>query len=340
MKPDICRELIDHPSAWTAEGLGGVEGLRYPLSENVLSAIDDVLKKTSHLKPQAVSRFEFSHPQLDPTLRDLFEVIQNGRGAALISGLSPERYSEEDLERIYWGFGTHWGIAGVQSAMGDRLGHVRAEPGNPNGRGYRSDKELRPHTDPYEIVGLMCLQCSETGGETRLVSGLALHNEISKLHPELLEPLYEGHFYAMDEAKDTATPLTQDKIPVYCFVDGKVSMHYGAGAIDNAVRIHGKALSPAFDSARKMLCDLAESDRLRLRFTLRPGEALVVNNFTTMHSRTNFTNSAQRQRHLLRMWLEVPNGRAVIPQFHRRTEAYYARQQKSANHGNATPISG
>ena len=87
-----------------------------------LTAFDAILAKTRHLKPQEVSRREFDHPDANGLLADILRMIQDGRGAVVVSGITHARYSEEEFERIYWGFGTHWGEAATQSAFGDRLG--------------------------------------------------------------------------------------------------------------------------------------------------------------------------------------------------------------------------
>ena len=226
---EICCHIIDHPSAWTSTSLGGKEALVKPLSSAHLTAIDELLAKTRHLRPQAITREQFDHPALNPFLADLFRTIQDGVGAAIVRGVTRDRYSEEDFERIYWGFGTHLGAAVTQSALGDRLGHVRftpVGPDNPANRAYRSNRELELHTDANEIVGLMSVQKAKSGGLSRLVSSLAIHNEILKTRPEMLEVLYDGFYYATTEAQLTSEPITKFKVPIYCYVGGKVSSTY------------------------------------------------------------------------------------------------------------------
>jgi hypothetical protein len=53
-----------------------------------------------------------------------------------------------------------------------------------------------------------------------------------------------------------------------------------------------------------------------LEFTLQPGEAYFINNYTILHARTAFDDGdteEDRRRHLLRLWLEVPQMRPVHP---------------------------
>src|SRR5262249_57538359 len=134
--------------------------------------------RTGQRQPQAWTREDFDHPEIAALAAGLDETIRHGRGAVLLSGVSRATHSEEDMERIYWGIGVSLGEPAVQSMLGDRLGHVQHVKDDPVARGYRSNEELTPHTDSYRMVGLMCLQRAETGGLSRIVSSLSIHNEI------------------------------------------------------------------------------------------------------------------------------------------------------------------
>ena len=56
--------------------------------------------------------------------------------------------------------------------------------------------------------------------------------------------------------------------------------------------------------------------------TLQPGEMIIWNNFTVLHARTSFRDSAEKKRHLLRLWLDVPGGRPVIPELAERVKTF------------------
>src|SRR5689334_17247248 len=98
---EIWHEIIDHSSAWTNRSIGGKAGLVCRLEERHLAAIDQLLAQTRQLKPQEVTRRDFDHAALNPLLAELRELILHGRGAVVIAGVTPERYSEEEFERIY-----------------------------------------------------------------------------------------------------------------------------------------------------------------------------------------------------------------------------------------------
>jgi hypothetical protein len=331
----IHRALIDHPSAWTNASIGGKQGLVFQLPPECLDAFEEVLAKTAHTAPLDVSRDEFDHPVVNATLAEIRQILQAGRGAVIVSGITRERFSEEAFERLYWGFGLHLGVPASQSYRGDRLGRVTQTavgPNNPINRGYKGSGELNPHTDNnVEIVGLMSVQKAAEGGYSLLASSTAIHNEIVATRPELLETLYEGYYMSSEEASLSSKPVTEFKIPVFCYVDGTLSCLFNRGFYDRANRIRGD-MPPEFNEATKVITALSRRPDIQLRYILEPGEMMLINNYTTLHARTPFTDSAEYKRSLLRLWLTVPDGRPVSDGFRRRAAGYKPGTEQAPAH--------
>ena len=74
------------------------------------------------------------------------------------------------------------------------------------------------------------------------------------------------------------------------------------------------------DAAMELFDGIAE--QLCVEFMLEPGEMLVCDNFSTLHSRTSFADSEERKRYLLRLWLSAPDGRPVDPAVAERGDYY------------------
>lgn len=317
----IHREIIDHPSAWTAASISGRQHFEQKLTPTQIEAIDTLLAATRHVPAQEVTREQFDHPEVNRLLTQIEQEILHGRGIVLVTGLDRSRYSPEDLERIFWGFGTHWGRAAVQSPKGDKLGRVTfvpVGPDNPVDRTYKRNSELEMHTDTYELVGLISVNKGRMGGLSRFVSSIAIHNDIVKNRPELLEPLYEGYHFATHEASLTDQPLTPYKVPVFCAVDGQVSSHYVRAFYHRAAQLTG-GLPPEFEAALAYMNEVTTRPDLMVEFLLEPGEMVLWHNYTMMHARTAFTDhdDAALKRLLYRLWIEVPKGRPVTPIYHR-----------------------
>ena len=64
--------------------------------------------------------------------------------------------------------------------------------------------------------------------------------------------------------------------------------------------------------ALDMFRSIPDEPGMALEFTLEPGDVLVASNHVTLHGRTAFTDaSPESPRHMLRLWLTIPNGRAL-----------------------------
>jgi hypothetical protein len=318
----IYEHPIDHPSAWTSAALGSREALSVSLEAAELDAIDELLARTRHLAPQQVTRAEFDHPVLGRLLARLRTEIMDGRGIVIIRGVTPGRYTEEQFQRIYWGFGTHLGIAAVQSALGDRLGYVENKVGDQVNRGYRGLGELHMHTDSYEIVGLMSVRKALEGGQSAMVSSLSIHNEILRERPDLLPALYRGFYYASEEARFSSKPITDDMVPVFTLKDALVSCIFSGSHMRNAAGLKGGDLPPDLAEAVDFFSKTARREDLALSFTLEPGEMMIWHNYTNLHSRTAFKDDPASPRRLLRLWLTVPGGRPIDPSVRIRAETY------------------
>ena len=318
----IHNEQVRHPSAWTSRELGGKDALKLPLGSAQLDAIDSLLARTRDKRPQQVTRAEFEHPEINQLLAHVRDVIMNGRGLLIVTGITPDRYTDEQFERIYWGFGTHLGNAAVQSAFGDRLGYVQNKEGDPVKRGYRSLQELHMHTDSYEVVGLMSVRRAKAGGLSGMVSSLAIHNAFLDTRPDLLPPLYRGYFYASDEARFSSKIVTDDPVPVFSSVAGKLSCTYEPSHMRNAAQVRKEPLPDGLAEAFAHFDSLAARDDLAMWFVLEPGEMMLWHNYTSLHSRTAFEDDPKSKRLLLRLWLTLPQGRPCDPGFRIRAETY------------------
>lgn len=63
--------------------------------------------------------------------------------------------------------------------------------------------------------------------------------------------------------------------------------------------------------------DLALSEDLLLPMAFEPGDIQLLNNHTTLHSRGGYVDwdMPEERRLLLRLWLNIPNGRPLAPEF-------------------------
>ena len=71
----------------------------------------------------------------------------------------PLSYSPEDLQIVYWGLGTHLGIAVSQNKDGELFGIVKnfGKMENTKRRGSKTADGLTFHSDRCDVVGLLCV---------------------------------------------------------------------------------------------------------------------------------------------------------------------------------------
>ena len=234
------------------------------------------------------------------------------RGLPLDAGL--ERFAE-----AVWEAGRRFGDALSQNAQGELIGHViDATKEDATPRMYRSNLELRPHSDITAMIALACWQKALSGGASVVVSGITVHDEMRRRAPHLLAPLYRGyHYHRLGEEGPDEESTTPYRVPVFSIVENQLSCRYQRAGIAAGHRERGVPLTEEDIAAFDLFDAIAKAPENRLSFYLERGEMMVINNYTVMHARSEFTNHAEpeRQRRLVRLWLDAPGFRDVPGEF-------------------------
>jgi hypothetical protein len=267
---------------------------------------------------ETLTREDFPLPTVAARINAARDAIENGRGIRVLRGLPTAPYSKDDLRLIYWGLGRHLGTAVSQSKDGDLLGDVRnfgADVFGAEGRGYKSKQQLSFHCDSCDVVALMVLRVAMSGGISMIASSVAIHNELVRRRPDLAEALYEPVPWSWQGQEPAGEPGWYLQ-PVFSFFAGKFSCRYVRAHIRNAQRFDdAPRLTGAQVEALDLLDAIAWRDDVHLSMHFEPGDIQILCNHTCLHSRTAFEDYPEedRRRHLLRMWLSVPNSRALSP---------------------------
>lgn len=306
-------ELISDRSAWKSSMIGGKAGLTYRFTPEHLATLHSLMEATRDVPVQSITRSMFDDPVINPFLAEVADEMAHGHGAVILQGLSREAYCEDELTRIFWGIGTHLGVASSQHPNGDCIDHVRDRGGdNPDDRRQYDTRELVFHTDGVngQNLGLLCLAKAKSGGLSRIASALTIHNEFAQNHPDLLDVLYEGYPYDRKNRRPGLDRISPYPVPTFSKIDGIVTVTY----IRNYMEAAAKALGGMPDKLRAALDyfdEIANRDDLSVTFMLEPGEIEFINNRAMLHSRTNYEDHAEdeKKRHLVRLWIDVPNGR-------------------------------
>ena len=255
---------------------------------------------------------------VDSDLSRAYQEVRAGKGVVIVRGLPVDGTLEQFVEAVD-AVGRHFGHKLSQNAQGELIGHVvDATAEDPTPRMYRSNLELRPHSDITAMIALACWHKARSGGASVVVSGVTVHDEMRKRAPQLLAPLYRGyHYHRLGEEGPDEQPVTPYRVPVFAIRQGQLSCRYQRAGIAAGHRALGVPLAEDDIAAFNVFDDIAKAPENRASFHLERGEMMLINNYTVMHARSQFTNYAEpgRQRRLVRLWLDAPGFRDVPPEF-------------------------
>lgn len=306
------------PAVWKGPDLQNDPSWIHRLSAASIEEIDAAL---AHAKKRGVripfEKAAFPLPQVSAELDRILDEVENGRGFVLIRGIPRRRYSDEDCELLYWGIGVHLGTPISQNARGHLLGHVRDEGrvhADPNARGYQTRQRMDFHTDllPMDIVALFCARTAKSGGESKVVSALTVHNVLREERPDLLEALYQP-FHIDWRGEEPAGERPVFTIPMFSERDGRVTTRVVSVPYYKSAARWGDQYAPnalqleALDAVQ----EIANRPELMLSMDFQEGDIQLLSNHTTLHARTEFEDHDEpgMQRHLLRMWVAVDDTR-------------------------------
>lgn len=317
-------ELNPPEAAWLATDLSKSTTWAITIPEEVIAEIGTVeaeIASPEHgSKPRGEVRWAL--PATRSFAARLEREILFGRGFALLQGLDPSR-SDAWLRSVYWLIGCLIGTPLSQDSHGSLLTDVtdrglpkNAPKGNGFVRGYETNEHLGFHTDRADIVGLLCIRPAKSGGTSSIASALSVHDKMAAEAPHLLDALYNGLLYPnVEEGGDRSVR----RIPVFSSKDGIVSCRYSRGHYGTAIK-NGLPYTDDEIAALDFVDRLAADQSCRLDMELQRGDIQFINNFTTLHSRTEYVDDEDPRLHrcLARLWLK---GRHARP-LHERFEPY------------------
>jgi hypothetical protein len=299
----------------------------------VVEQIARALDQTKDLDWRRINRDNFPLPAAADFIAAVREELENGCGMVKIRGLDVSGYSDAQLRRFWFAFGWHLGTPMYQNRRGEVMRDIRDEgmgaaaqqygatvdaTGQPflsSGARTLTPGALRFHTDRCDVVGLLCVRQAQEGGVSKLASSATIYNEILKrrpdLHALLCKPIPRSRF-----GEEAGGEHVVYDLPVFGRRDGKLTSHFSLTYIESAQLLPAtRKLTAAEHEAIRMLMEVAQEVCFEMRFA--PGDIQLLNNHVIYHGRTAFRDDAStsQDRMLMRLWLSVPNSRA-LPEDH------------------------
>ncbi len=301
---------VESPAVWTGPEMAARRDWIHVLSAAEIADLDAAVAhaRASGKPLERLERQDFPLGALAGSAERWLDVLESGRGFLLVRGVPVARYDERDATLAYWGLGLHLGRPVSQNAAGDLLGHVRdvgLEQRDPSVRLYKTRERLGFHTDGADLIGLLCLRPSKSGGTSRIASSAAIYNEILRRRPDLVPALYEPFPFDRNGEEPPGQP-PYFTIPLCRTRDGWLRMFYIGWYIRDSQR-HPSAprLSPAQREVIDLIDEIAADPAIHLDMEFRAGDIQWLKNSVILHARTEYEDFAEpeRKRHLLRLWL-------------------------------------
>ena len=313
---------LDGPAAWRGEELFARGDWLHTLDDSEVAeleaAVDSALALGVPL--ETISREKFPLPTFGRVLAGIQDSLENGGGVAMVRGLPIERFAEERARLLFWGMAQHLGTPVSQSVTGEYIFSVRDEGfGADDGRtrGPNTRKRLSFHTDRCDVIGFLCLRQARSGGENFVVSSVSLFNAMLARRPRLVEVLRQPFIYKRHNV-DGGNDLPFCAQPIFSIFEGHFAANFLRILIERADADPELPDMTALQrEALDYLEELAEDSSLHVSFRQQPGDLLFLNNWVTLHRRAEFVDhdDPALRRHLLRVWLAVPNSRPLDPAF-------------------------
>ena len=263
-----------------------------------------------------ITKDDFPLPTFSTYLAAMRIKLVHGVGVEVLRGLPVDDFDKRLSAAIFCGIGAHLGSARSQNAAGHILGHVRdtgADARDENTRIYQTNARQSFHTDSADVVGLLCLKEAKEGGDSLLVSAETIFNKMAEQRPDLLALLFDP--IATDRRGEIPVGMKPFMtIPPLNWYGGKLTVFYQRQYIDAATRFEeAMRLSEAHIEALNLFDDLCDDPDLHIKMRLTPGDMQFVYNHSQLHDRTGFIDwpEPENRRHLLRLWLSIPDDRLL-----------------------------
>ncbi|KAG6839151.1 hypothetical protein C0991_005406 [Blastosporella zonata] len=304
--PDGFPAQVDSPLVWQGSDWKDEKEWVYELNPEQLKEIDDALKHFRGLeKPLGhISSSTFPLPTLGPILADLARELHTGRGFFVLRTIPVSSYTREENVIIYAGVSSYVGNLRAVQDTPAVVAHIKdltqtAFAKTIGAPAYTTDKQVF-HTDIGDIIALFALETAAEGGTSRISSTWKAYNELAATRPDLVKTLSEP--WPFDAFGGNPAYILR---PLLYYHDSKIIIQYarrnftGFQALPRSTDI--PALSEAQAEALDAVHFLGEKYNLGLNF--QKGDIQYINNLAVFHARDAFTDTPEKTRHLLRLWL-------------------------------------
>lgn len=328
-------QILEIDGEWAADDVADEAAWTVLFDESEREEIDAALRVALEKSSDVIeiSKNDFPLPTLGKRIAEVERELIDGRGFVRLRGVDRDRFSREEMEMIYWGIGMHLGAPWPQNQYGHVLGDVTdqgVDPADPTSRGNEIGRIAFPyHSDGSDLVGLMCLQRSKSGGISTVANALSIHNDLVREAPELAAALYEPQPYDFRGAEPEGAKRWYE-LPVFTNWNGRLFVRYirpyilASQRFEDAPRITEDA-----ERAMKRVDEMTQDKNYNVFMDLQPGDMQFINNYHVLHARTAYEDDREAGlvRHLKRLWLATDYLKDRPPYFQENLSSNWAEKR-------------
>jgi len=328
-------KILETQCEWSSDDVAESNTWIHTLSPRELDEIDAALNHSLGRSEDIleVGREDFPLPTVCQRLRGIEAELINGRGFALLRGVPREKYSQSEMEMIYWGIGLHLGDPWPQNQYGHVLGDVTDQGvsgRDHNSRGNEIGAVAFPyHSDGSDLVGLLCLQKARSGGISTVANAVAIHNDLVREAPELAASLYRPQPFDFRNAEPPGGDPWYT-MPVFTQWGDRLFVRYIRPYILASQR-HAEAppITDDAEAAMQRVDAMTKEPRYNVFMDLQPGDMQFINNYHVLHARTAYQDDREtgQIRHLKRLWLATNVLEDRPPYFRRNPSSHWGKER-------------
>jgi hypothetical protein len=239
----------------------------------------------------------------------LITELRHGSGVALVRGLG--QLDGPALRQLYLAIGccigevdtTYGELYDVTDSGGSYLEQAIPVSQTHASTSMHTDSSRRD-THP-RWVGLACIRQAPLGGGSRLVSVVAVHDQLAKTHPALLHRLKRSFH------RDLVTPgscndlagIKANRFSVFSDASDGPTLRYMRYWIETGHQRIGQPLEPLDHEAFDALDAALNDPQLCHEFAMAPGDLLFIDNHKVAHDREAYQDDPSAPRLMARLWL-------------------------------------
>ena len=282
-------DYIDKPERWV-----------HPFTDAEIQELSDTADAfiASGTPLTGISKDNFPLPRLGKVLTTLRDDLLNGKGFILFKRFPAQQWGPHKNAVAYMGLGTYIGYFVSQNGKGHVLGHVKDVGDDPTQihkvRIYRTTARQFFHADDGDVVGLLCVNRAQEGGESDLVSVHNVWNTLQRENPDVAELFTQPIWYfdRKGEVSDGQQEWTRQ--PVFYLENGGKGRLYSKWDpyyVRSLTRFSDAGLIPALSEEQQRAMQVLEDtcQRLALHMVLEVGDIQFVSNTHLLHARTAYT---------------------------------------------------